>query len=218
MIETQHDKDALAKAAALAIEVALAHAIKARGAASLVATGGRSPGPVYDRLSVAGLDWSLVVVTLSDERNVGEDQSDSNARLVRTQLLKGPAATACFLPLWPAPDPAALQALIPFDVVMLGMGEDGHIASLLPGDPGLEDALTTADLLRDVPAGLGRPPLARITLTLTAILSARAIFLLIAGETKREVVARALAGADLPVGRLIAQAGDRLRIFWTPGD
>ena len=69
-----------------------------------------------------------------------------------------------------------------------------------------------------MPAGLGRPPLARITLTLTAILSARAIFLLIAGETKREVVARALAGADLPVGRLIAQAGDRLRIFWTPGD
>jgi 6-phosphogluconolactonase len=122
------------------------------------------------------------------------------------------------LPLWPAPDPPALQALIPFDVVMLGMGEDGHIASLLPGDPDLEDALTTADLLRDVPAGLGRPPLARITLTLTAILSARAIFLLIAGETKREVVARALAGEDLPVGRLIAQAGDRLRIFWTPGD
>ena len=218
MIETHHDKDALDEAAALAIEVALADAINARGAASLVATGGRSPGPVYDRLSVAGLDWSQVAVTLSDERNVGEDHPDANARLVRTRLLQGPAAKACFLPLWPVPDPAALQALIPFDVVMLGMGEDGHIASLIPGDPGLADALITADLLRNVPAGLGKPPLARITLTLTAILSARAIFLLIAGEAKREVVARALAGEDLPVGRLIAQADNRLRIFWTPGD
>lgn len=218
MIETHHDKDALDEAAASAIEAALADAIKARGAASLVATGGRSPGPVYDRLSVAGLEWSQVKVTLSDERNVGEDHPDANARLVRTRLLRGPAAKARFLPLWPAPDPAALQALIPFDVVMLGMGEDGHIASLLPGDPGLEDALTTTDLLRDVPEGLGKPPLARITLTLTAILSARAIFLLIAGAAKREVIERAQAGEDLPVGRLITQAGDRLRIFWTSGD
>lgn len=218
MIEIYPDAGSLADTAARATTVYLARALAARGAASLVATGGRSPGPVYDRLSVVGLDWSQVTVTLSDERNVGEDHPDANARLVRTRLLQGPAAKACFLPLWPAPDPAALQALIPFDVVMLGMGEDGHIASLLPGDSGLEDGLTTTDLLRDVPAGLGRPPLARITLTLTAILSARAIFLLIAGEAKREVIERVLTGEDLPVGRLIAQAGDRLRIFWTPGD
>lgn len=218
MIEIYPDAGSLADTAARATTVYLARALAARGAASLVATGGRSPGPVYDRLSVVGLDWSQVTVTLSDERNVGEDHPDANARLLRTRLLQGPAAKACFLPLWPAPDPAALQALIPFDVVMLGMGEDGHIASLLPGDSGLEDGLTTTDLLRDVPAGLGRPPLARITLTLTAILSARAIFLLIAGEAKREVIERVLTGEDLPVGRLIAQAGDRLRIFWTPGD
>ncbi len=218
MIEPFPSADGLADVAASAIGGALSDAIAARGSATLVATGGRSPGPVYDRLSATSLDWTRVTVTLSDDRCVGEDHPESNARLVRTRLLRGFAAPARFLPLWPAPGPAALLALTPFDVVMLGMGEDGHIASLIPGDPGLEDALTTSDLLRDVPEGLGKPPLARVTLTLTAILRARAIFLLIAGEAKREVIARAARGENLPVTRLIAQAGDRLRIFWTPGD
>ena len=218
MIESYPDPEALADAAARAVATDLATAIASRGVASLVATGGRSPGPIYDRLSAAHLDWTRITVTLSDDRCVGVEHPHSNARLVRSRLLQSLAASAAFLPLWPAPDPAALRALAPFDVVMLGMGEDGHVASLIPGDPGLEDGLTTADLARNVPAGLGRPPLGRITLTLSALSDARAIFLLIAGTAKREVIARALAGQDLPVGRLIAQAGDRLRIFWTPGD
>ena len=218
MLQICSDADSLADIAARAIVKALSDAIAADGIATLVTTGGRSPGPIYDRLSVAGLDWSRISVTLSDDRCVSEDHPDSNAELVRSRLLQGAAAKARLLPLWPRPDLADLQALMPFDVVMLGMGEDGHIASLIPGDPGLEDALTTADLLRDVPAGLGRPPLARITLTLSAILNARAIFLLIAGEAKREVIERVLAGEDLPVGHLIAHADNRLRIFWTPGD
>lgn len=218
MLQVCSDADSLADIAAKVIGKALSDAIAADGTASLVTTGGRSPGPIYDRLSVAGLDWSGISVTLSDDRCVSEDHPDSNAGLVRSRLLRGTAAQVRFLPLWPVPDAAALQALMPFDVVMLGMGEDGHIASLIPGDPGLEEALTTADLLRTVPAGLGNPPLARITLTLSALLNARAIFLLIAGEAKREVIERVLAGEDLPVGRLIAQADNRLRIFWTPGD
>ena len=218
MLQICSDAGSLADIAARAIVKALSDAIAADGIATLVTTGGRSPGPIYDRLSVAGLDWSRISVTLSDDRCVSEDHPDTNAGLVRSRLLQGAAAKARLLPLWPRPDLADLQALMPFDVVMLGMGEDGHIASLIPGDPGLEDALTTADLLRDVPAGLGRPPLARITLTLSAILNARAIFLLIAGEAKREVIERVLAGEDLPVGHLIAHADNRLRIFWTPGD
>ena len=218
MIESYPDPEALADAAAQAIATDLAIAIASRGVASLVATGGRAPGPIYDRLGAADLNWTRITVTLSDDRCVGVDHPDSNARLVRTRLLQGLAASATFLPLWPTPDPAKLRALTPFDVVMLGMGEDGHVASLIPGDPGLEDGLTTSDLTRDVPAGLGRPPLARITLSLSALSDARAIFLLIAGTAKREVITRALAGQDLPVGRLIVQAGVRLRILWTPGD
>ena len=218
MIESYPDPGAMADAAAQAIAADLAIAIASRGVASLVATGGRAPGPIYDRLGAADLNWTRITVTLSDDRCVGVDHPDSNARLVRTRLLQGLAASATFLPLWPTPDPAKLRALTPFDVVMLGMGEDGHVASLIPGDPGLEDGLATSDLTRDVPAGLGRPPLARITLSLSALSDARAIFLLIAGTAKREVITRALAGQDLPVGRLIVQAGVRLRILWTPGD
>lgn len=217
MIETYPTGAALADAAAHAIEDRLAQALQAQSRASLVATGGRSPGPIFDRLTAsAAVDWSRVVVTLSDERCVPADDPVCNARLVRERLLVGPSGKAHLLPLWPEPDPAAIEALRPFDAVMLGMGEDGHIASLIPGDPGLEDGLTAADATRLVPAGLGKPPVARITLTLSALLDSRAIFLLIAGETKRGVVQLALAGEDLPVGRLISQSKTPIRIFWTP--
>ncbi|WP_293900147.1 6-phosphogluconolactonase [Phenylobacterium sp.] len=219
MIESYADNGALADAAAQAIARDLSQALGRRGAASLVATGGRSPGPVYDRLRAAPLDWSKVSVTLSDDRCVDAGTPDSNLRLVRERLLQGPAVAARFLPLWPADarEAAAIESLFPFDAVMLGMGEDGHIASLIPGDPGLEDGLTTADLLREVPAGLGAPPIARITLTLAALLNARAIFLLIAGGAKREVIRRAWGGEDLPVGRLLSQSKAPVRIFWQPG-
>lgn len=217
MIETFPDAAALADAAAEAIAARLTEGLAARGWASLVGTGGRSPGAVYDRLSQAALDWGRVTVTLSDERCVAADDPDSNLGRLRERLLVGPAAAAATLALWPAPDAARLAALTPFDAVMLGMGEDGHIASLIPGDPGLEDALTTPDLLRSVPAGLGKPPLPRITLTLPALVKTRSLFLLVAGGTKREVIRRALGGEDLPVGRLIAQAASPVRIFWEPG-
>lgn len=216
MIETFPTVAALAEAAARAVSAALTDGLRTHGRAGLVATGGRSPGPVYDRLKDADVDWTRVIVTLSDERCVPLDDPDSNARLVRERLLGGRARRAHLMPLWPEPEPAALAAIRPFDAVMLGMGEDGHIASLIPGDEGLEDALTTADPTRAVAAGLGKPPVPRITLTLSALLDARAVFLLIAGEAKREVVRRAEAGEDLPVGRLLSQCKAPLRIFWTP--
>ena len=216
MIETYPSPDALADAAAGAIAAQLDEALRLRARAGLVVTGGRSPGAVYDRLASGGPDWSRVIVTLSDERCVPADDPAANQKLVRERLLQRQGRRAHLLSLWPEPEPAALAALRPFDAVMLGMGEDGHIASLIPGDPGLEDALTTADTVRLVPAGLGKPPVPRITLTLSALLDARAIFLLIAGETKRGVVQRALAGEDLPVGRLVSQSKAPIRIFWTP--
>lgn len=220
MLETYPSARAVGEACAHAIAGCLREALATRGRAGLVATGGRSPGPVFDALKAAPLasrvDWARVVVTLSDERCVEESSPDSNAGTVRRRLLAGPVAKAHLLPLWPRPDPAALAALAPFDAVMLGMGEDGHIASLIPGDPGLEAGLTTEALLVDVPAGLGKPPLPRVSLTLSAIARSRAIFLLIAGDAKREVLARAQKGEDLPVGRLLSQAQAPVRIFWSP--
>jgi 6-phosphogluconolactonase len=216
MIETYPSADALADAAAHGVAAQLAAALQTRGRAVLVATGGRSPAPVYDRLRDASLDWERVTVTLSDERCVAPDAPDSNGRLVREHLLQGVAGRAHLLPLWPDPGPASLEALLPFDAVMLGMGEDGHVASLIPGDPDLETALATDRLTQIVPLGLGNPPVARITLTLSALCQSRAIFLLIAGEAKRQVLARAQAGEDLPVGRLISQAKAPIRILWAP--
>lgn len=214
MIETFADEAALADAAAEAVLRALADGLATRPRATLVATGGRSPGAIYDRLAWAGFDWGHVDITLSDERCVAGDHPDSNARLVRERLLIRQAAAARFHPLWP--DAPKLGSLHPFDAVLLGMGEDGHVASLIPGDPDLEEALTTSDTLRPVPAGLGKPPLARITLTLSALTQARAIFLCISGEAKRAVLEQALAGQDLPVARLVSQSSGRTRIFWRP--
>jgi 6-phosphogluconolactonase len=219
MIETYPTIEAAAEAAAGAIGRQLAEGLRTRSRASLVATGGRSPGPVFDRLRRAeGVDWTRVVVTLSDERCVGEDDPASNARAVRERLLVGEGAKAHLLPLWPEPAPAALAVLAPFDAVMLGMGEDGHIASLIPGDPGLAAAMDPASpaLTVSVPAGLGKPPLARISLTLSALLQARAIFLLVAGEAKREIITRAASGADFPVAALIAQTRVPVRVLWSP--
>lgn len=219
MIETYANAHALAEAAASGVAAQLDAGLATRPRAALVATGGRSPGMTYDRLSATPLlDWARVVVTLSDERCIAPEAAESNARLVRERLLKGEAAKAHLLPLWPRPDQAALRALAPFDAVMLGMGEDGHVASLIPGDPGLKQTLDPGAkaLLAGVPEGLGAPPLARVTLTLSALLASRAIFLLIAGRAKREVLDRALSGEDLPVRSLLVQATVPVRVLWRP--
>ncbi len=217
MIEMFPGSAAMADAAAHAIAAELSHGLKTHGRAALVATGGRSPGPVYDRLQDAKLDWARVVVTLSDERQVDVDSPNANVGLLRERLFVGEAAKAHFLPLTDYAEPA-LRALMPFDAVMLGMGEDGHIASLIPGSPGLAQAMDPAGaaLVAESPEGFGSPPVARITLTLPALLQSRAIFLLIAGDAKRQVVADALAGADLPVRAILVQDRAPVRIFWTP--
>lgn len=225
MLETFESPQALARAAADAVLAALSAGIAARGAASLVATGGRSPAPVYDLLAQSPLDWAKVTVTLSDERFVAPVEEPSNERLVRERLLTGQAAAARFLPLYraDAPDETAaaelaepeLRALAPFDVQMLGMGEDGHVASLIPGSPVLDQGMDPAGdrLLIGVPAGVGSPPLARVSLTLPALLQANLTLVLISGETKRAV----FEGRDgLPVHALLEQAKAPVRVLWTP--
>jgi 6-phosphogluconolactonase len=227
MIESFKDEAELADAAAAAAAGRLAEGLRRDGRATLVATGGRSPGPAYDRLAAANLDWSRIDVTLSDERFVPPTSPDSNEALVRARLLTGPAGAAAFVPLWSdaaSPDAAAalaepaIGALTPFDVVLLGMGEDGHVASLIPGSPTLAAGMDPEGgrLCLGVPAGVGSPPLPRITLTLAALLQARSILILISGATKRQVIQQAAAGADLPVRALLVQDRVPVRVFWSP--
>lgn len=224
MIEIFTDEAALAAAAAAVTQDALGAGLAARGHASLIGTGGRSPAPVYDLLSDAALDWGRVTVSLSDDRFLPPTSPESNERLVRARLLQGRAAAATFLPLYSAvatPEACAaiaeprLRALAPFDMLFLGMGEDGHVASLIPGSP-----VMTAGLDPDgdhfvigVPAGVGSPPVARISLTLPALLLARATLVLIRGAVKRQIVEH---GSGRPVHALLKQAKAPVRVLWAP--
>jgi len=226
MIETFADADALADAAQAAVLDALSKGLAARPRASLVATGGRSPGPLYDRLSQADLDWSRIDVTLSDERFVPEADAASNTGLVRRRLLTGRAARARFVPLIPAGaadvDAAAtaaepaVRALAPIDITQLGMGADGHVASLIPGAARLDEAMTSARFCLGLDQPIGDPPRPRITLTRHALVQSRATLVLISGAEKRQVAEAALNGADLPVRALLTQAGLPVRVLWTP--
>ena len=206
----------MADAAAEAVAGQLRAGLAERGRASLVATGGRSPGPIYDRLSGYDLDWTHVAVTLSDERQVDVDSPNANIRQLRERLFVGEAAKAQYLPLTDYAEPA-LRKLMPFDVVMLGMGEDGHVASLIPGSPVMALA-EGPQLVAESPQGFGSPPVPRITLTFPALFQSRALFLLIAGSVKRQVVEAALAGTgpDLPVRRVLTQTLVPVRVFWIP--
>ncbi|HTX49711.1 MAG TPA: 6-phosphogluconolactonase [Caulobacteraceae bacterium] len=225
MIETFATSDLAADTAAEAIVAQLTPP----GPKRLVVTGGRSPGPVYDRLAAIDLEWSRITVTLSDDRFVGADSPESNERLVRERLLQGRSAAARFIPLkgagpTPAADAAAaepaVQALRPFDAVLLGMGEDGHIASLFPNDPGLAAALDLAGdraVVGVARAGLA-PYVPRISLTLATLLDSRLVVVLTSGEARRALIERAAAdlAAGPPVAALLRQTKTPVRVIWSP--
>ncbi|WP_176591349.1 6-phosphogluconolactonase [Sphingobium sp. EM0848] len=198
------------------ITLILGEAIAARGVATIALSGGRSPRPVLEALSATALDWDKVIVTLVDERWVAPDHADSNERLVRETLLQGQAAAARFVPMkngaadahaGQAACEAALAALPwPLDIVLLGMGEDGHTASLFPAAKELAEGLSTEALTLAV-----TPPAAphqRMTLSAKAILKSRHIFLQIGGAAKKAIYHKALAGEameELPIRVALCQ-------------
>ena len=195
--------DGAQAAANLATRIAtlLSDAIATHGNASLALSGGRSPKPVLEALAATPLDWSKVVVTLVDERWVAPDAADSNERLLRETLLTGPAAAARFVPMKnDAPDAYAGQPAVeaafaaipwPLDIVLLGMGEDGHTASLFPAAAELADGLSSA--ARTIAVTPPAAPHQRLSLTASAILASRHIFLQIGGEAKKAVYDKARA-------------------------
>jgi 6-phosphogluconolactonase len=227
MIERFSDQASLAQAASLAIEHALSHAVAARGHALFIATGGRTPGAVYDCLAAAPVDWSKVVVSLTDERWVGSGDPESNEGLIRDRLLRGRASHARFVPLKgeaPTPEAAAREASARLaelgapDALLLGMGEDGHVASLFPRNTALAKGLAAqAPPCIAAPKGeRGPPPQARLSLSARWLAAAGCAVLLITGARKLEVIEQALAGSnaeEFPV-RAILQQATALRILW----
>ena len=223
--------DAIALAHALSgeIEVDLGEAIAARGAASLVVSGGRTPKRLYEQLRTEKLDWAKVWVTLADERWVETTSELSNERLVRETLLTGAAAAARFVGLKnPAATPEAgaewatralTRAPRPFDVVVLGMGEDGHTASLFPGSLALSRALDPSAPPGCVAVNALAAPHARMSLNLAALLDSRRIILHFEGEAKWQVYLRARApgaAAELPVRAVLHQKETPVDVFWSP--
>ena len=217
----------LAAAAAGQITEALRTGLRARGEASFAASGGHTPIPAYERLAQAPLAWDAVTIVPTDERWVDPTSPESNEGMLRQHLLTGPAEDARLLPLWsPKHEPMAAAAradlavssILPFDVALLGMGDDGHFASLFPGSPVLAEGLDPDGerFCLAVPKGDPAPPVTRISLTLRALLDARAIILLIEGASKRKAFEAAMAGAHVPVRSLLTQDRTPVRVLWAP--
>lgn len=232
MIETDFHRSEFANGEALAHGLAdwtadhLRKAIAARGAALLIVSGGKSPARFFELLSNLDLDWPRVSITLADERRVADDSPRSNARLVREKLLQNRAQAASFTPLADVRLPAdrelaAASARIanlpsPADVVVLGMGDDGHTASWFPGADGLAEAIDPGARQLVAPMVAPDAPEPRLTLTGRVLLRARAIALEIEGEKKLATFATALEPGPeeaMPIRAVLRRAADRLTVF-----
>jgi 6-phosphogluconolactonase len=227
-ISSHFTLDAWADDIAARLAETLAVALSETGRALFAGAGGRTPAPIYARLSQAELDWSQVTATLVDERYVPEASPDSNAAAMKRDLITGPASAATFVPLYTPQvtvDRAAAvaaQALAGarLDAVLLGMGEDGHICSMFPESPTLRTLLTPtlAPTVLGVPHGRDgmAPTIERLSLNLPYLIQARRVVLALRGAEKRAVFEHEATGdpAIQPIAAMIA-ANVPLEIVWT---
>ncbi|UWR46617.1 6-phosphogluconolactonase [Phaeobacter inhibens] len=190
--------------------------------ASFAVAGGTTPAPIFDDLCAADIDWARVRLMATDERWVPADSERSNARMIRERLLVNRAASATFVPFHvPARAPedvlAEVESLIepdlPLSVVLLGMGEDMHTASLFPGVRGLSEALAA-----DAPVlAVMRPdsqPEPRVSLSARVLDAAIAKHLVIYGEAKREALetAKSRPPEEAPIQAVLSE----MTVHWAP--
>lgn len=219
------DAQHLARALAENVAGALRDAIDSRGQATLVVSGGRSPIAFFKALSQQTLPWNKVLVSLADERWVPTSHEDSNEALVRRHLLQGPAAEAQLLGLYQSAASLeqaaelaeqALRDLPGIDVLILGMGTDGHTASLFPDSPNLDEALSEDCSRRCLPMLAPSVPHQRLTLTLPLLRAARLPLLSIEGPGKLAVLEQALQQDNLKNMPISAFLRAPLEIYWCP--
>jgi 6-phosphogluconolactonase len=223
------DRETMTREAAVFVAGQLREAIAEHGKAALSLSGGSTPGPVYRMLSDADLDWDRVTLTLSDDRWVDPASEHSNERLVRETLLRGRAAAARFVGLYVGGKAGDALAQIdrnlhaaprPIDVGILGIGDDGHTASLFPGTEAGPLAATAQGRVAAVDKEGPGESKARITFTLPELTSHRALIFLAQGEDKRAIIHTVLGMSGdpegLPVARVIAAARGDVSIYWAP--
>ncbi|MEP3346232.1 MAG: 6-phosphogluconolactonase [Litoreibacter sp.] len=192
----------------------LAETLMTHDRASFVVPGGSTPGPVFDALCAADIDWSRVDILVGDERRVPADHERSNERMIRARMLTSRAEAANYVSIRPDGDQLPdISAYLPISVLVVGMGADMHTASLFPGSPDLEAALApdAADLML-VEASDGLEP--RVTLTGRVLAEAMNAHVLITGAEKREALNRATDATrlDAPIRTVLPNA----TVHWAP--
>ncbi len=200
--------------------------LEQKGKASLVVSGGRTPVSLFEVLSTQELDWSKVTITLADERWVNEDHSDSNANLVKSHLLVNKAASATFVSLKTAGDnPYSEESAVasqlesvaqPFTVTILGMGEDGHTASLFPCSEELSKGIDLNNQASCLAVTPTTAPHKRMSLTLNAIVQSENVFLHLTGENKKTVLHKAIADTNQPKPIVSVVNNADVTLYWAP--
>lgn len=220
---------ALAEQLAQDVADKLSSAIKKNGSASLAVSGGSTPKLFFQALSKHELNWKLVNITLVDERFVPANNDRSNHKLVADNLLQNLAAQAHFIPLYQAGaelEDAATLATVktadicdPFDVVVLGMGADGHTASFFPEGDNLEIALDLDEPREVLPMTAETAGEERLTFNLSALHDARFLVLHIEGAAKLQAFEMAQADLDeeeMPVRSVLNRADTKPVVYWAP--
>lgn len=230
--ETLHDDgDALVETLATRLASLCRDAVAARGRALLALAGGRTPLPIYHRLAREALDWRAVTVVPTDERWVAHDHPASNRRELAAAFADATGIRlGALVPAHPGDVPDTAQARLTladcrgdFDAVLLGMGNDGHFASLFPGAANLGEALAfdnadDACVIHPDPLP-PEAPFARVSLTTARLLRTRALWLAITGGRKLSVLRDAQATCDpqrLPIAALLHAPQAHLHIHWSP--
>jgi 6-phosphogluconolactonase len=194
---------------------------------TLALAGGNTPKPLYEALSKEDLPWKQISITLTDERWVAVDHNDSNENMIKNILLKNVSAESSFIPLKnnaSSSEAGAIKAdkllterLPSLDVVILGMGDDGHFASIFPEVSNLNTLLNT-DTINKCLAVSPNGKQDRISLTYSYLIKAKIIYLLISGEQKKiiidEVLGGSVTGEKYPIWTLLNQTKCPVKIYW----
>ena len=204
----------------------LTEAIRKRGRASMAVSGGSTPIKLFKEFSLLKIDWTKIDLTLVDDRWIDPKNADSNELLVRTHLIKNKAAMVNFIPLKNDfktakegqiySEKMLRKITLPFEVVVLGMGSDGHTASLFPCSEGLSDAMDLNNPKKLISISPKTASYERISLTAKVIIESKNIFLHLNGSNKLHTLESAMEFRDSSKMPIYAFLEKGLNIYWSP--